>query len=121
MLCFVPPLNLPTVITIGSFVVFGIALWPQTPCTRMSTVSLLAVAGLLVTPKVPTTSPTLQCSTRHTSGFGKRLYKPSSIIASAPMPRSSADCPMKTSVLFHFSFDAASACAVPTQQVMSIL
>jgi hypothetical protein len=84
----------------------------------MSTVSVLAVAGPLVTPKVPAGSPASQCSARHTSGFGKRSNKPSLIIASAPMPRSSAGCAMKTSVPFHWSFEAASARAAPIQHVM---
>src|SRR5260364_223258 len=87
MLC--SPLAIRTAAKTGSRPICGIAACAPTPLTRISNSQLAAITGPLATPKVPAGSPGRLCRPK-TAFTGNRLNKPSSTIARAPAPSSSA-------------------------------
>ena len=103
-------------ITTGSMLACGIEPWAPRPNKRICRLS----AADVIVPVRPATSPaepTITCWPSTTSGFGKRLNSPSSIIACAPCAVSSPGWNTAISVPLQPSRACASSVVAPTSQV----
>ncbi len=101
----------------GSMVALGSEPWPPRPVKRtISDVPLEVIAP--VRHCTSSNAPGITCSAKPASGLPKRVNRPSSSMALAPLTRSSAGCPTNISVPRQRSFIATSARAVPTHTLM---
>ncbi len=88
--------------TTGSMVFCGLAPWPPFPYTVTLMLSSVAMNGPERVRTVPAT-PASRCWARATSGTGTRFHRPSSTMACAPSPVSSAGWNSGSRVPLHWS------------------
>ncbi len=103
-------------IRMGSTVVSGRDPWPPWPYSTTRSASAAAIAAPPCTASTPA-GRGMTCWPRTMSGTGNRSYRPSSIMARAPLPASSAGWNTSSSVPRQASRAAASSAAAPSRQV----